>query len=300
MKRPSLVPPLKCQGIKTKLVPAIQGLVEGRPYSRWVEPFCGSCVVALNLQPKKALLCDSNPHIIRFYQELQAGRFRASEVKEFLAEEGFKLKSIGEPHYYAIRERFNATPTSLDFLFLNRSCFNGIIRFNRSGKFNVPYCHKPERFAAAYVTKIANQVRRIAQVLDSADWTFAVSDFRDTLKKTRPGDMIYADPPYAGRHADYFNNWSERDEDILASALGATQCDFVLSTWHSNEFRTNQAIEQIWNRDGFNILCREHFYHVGASENLRHPMIEAFVANFPLGEEEPKHIPHEQSTLFTY
>ena len=47
MNRPTLVPPLKCQGIKTKLVPAIQRIAESRDFSRWVEPFCGSCVVAV-------------------------------------------------------------------------------------------------------------------------------------------------------------------------------------------------------------------------------------------------------------
>lgn len=298
MNRPPLVPPLKCQGIKTKLVPAIQRIAGSRDFSRWVEPFCGSCVVALNIQPKKALLCDTNPHIIRLYQEIQSGRITAAGVKAFLTDEGAKLKSQGEPYYYIVRERFNATPSSLDFLFLNRSCFNGVIRFNRSGKFNVPYCHKPERFAQAYVTKITNQVRQIAQVVGAADWTFAVRDFRDTLAATEAGDFVYVDPPYAGRHVDYFNSWSDEDEDALASRLSSVPCDFVLSTWHSNEFRTNTAIERSWSKPGFSILTREHFYHVGPSEDLRHPMVEALISNFPMTEDETECPPAEQPSLF--
>ncbi len=298
MNRPTLVPPLKCQGIKTKLVPAIQRIAESRVFSRWVEPFCGSCVVALNIQPKKALLCDTNPHIIRLYHDIQSGRITAAGVKAFLTDEGAKLKSQGEPYYYIVRERFNATPSSLDFLFLNRSCFNGVIRFNRSGKFNVPYCHKPERFAQAYVTKITNQVRQIAQVVGAADWAFAVSDFRDTLAATEAGDFVYVDPPYAGRHVDYFNSWSDEDEDALASRLSLVPCDFVLSTWHSNEFRTNAAIERSWRKPGFSILTREHFYHVGPSEDLRHPMVEALISNFPMTEDETECPPAEQPSLF--
>src|SRR5277367_2448848 len=127
MSRPPLVPPLKCQGIKTKLVTTIQKVAAARSFSRWVEPFCGSCVVALNVQPKKALLCDTNPHIIQLYRDIQSGRITATSVKSFLTEEGVKLKSQGEPYYYIVRERFNATPTSLDFLFLNRSYFNGVM-----------------------------------------------------------------------------------------------------------------------------------------------------------------------------
>lgn len=298
MTRPTLVPPLKCQGIKTKLVPTIQGIATGRQFSRWVEPFCGSCVVALNVQPKRALLCDTNPHIIQLYRDIQSGRITPASVKSFLTEEGVKLKSQGEPYYYIVRERFNATPTSLDFLFLNRSCFNGVMRFNRSGKFNVPYCHKPERFAQAYVTKITNQVRQIAQVVGAADWTFEVRGFRDTLAQTEAGDFVYADPPYAGRHVDYFNSWSDADEDTLASQLSSAPCDFLLSTWHSNEFRTNSAIERNWSEPRFHLLTREHFYHVGSTEDLRHPMIEALITNFPAVAAQPEAVKAEQFAFF--
>ena len=181
MNSPPLIPPLKCQGIKTRLAGEIRSLARTQRFERWVEPFCGSCVVALNIQPKKALLSDSNLHIIRLYQEIQNGGLTPAEAKSFLVEQGEKLRAGGETYYYAVRERFNAEPTSLDFLFLNRSCFNGVMRFNRSGKFNVPYCHKPERFAQAYVTKITNQIRRISEVISACDWTFAVADFRQAL-----------------------------------------------------------------------------------------------------------------------
>ncbi len=298
MIRPPMVPPLKCQGIKTKLTPLIQEIAASQKFTRWVEPFCGSCVVALNVQPKKALLCDTNVHIIRLYQDIQSERINADHVKAFLAQEGEKLRTQGEPFYYEVRARFNASPSSLDFLFLNRSCFNGVIRFNRKGKFNVPYCHKPERFAQSYVTKITNQVRQIAQVIRYSDWTFEVNDFRNTLDKAGPEDFIYADPPYAGRHADYFNSWSDEDENVLSEKLGSAPCPFVLSTWHSNEFRKNEAITRVWNAPRFSIKTRSHFYHVGPSESLRHPMIEAFISNFPIIDEPVKPRPIETPSLF--
>jgi DNA adenine methylase len=298
MTQPPLVPPLKCQGIKTKLVGEISAVAATRNFNRWVEPFCGSGVVALNVQPKKALLSDSNIHIIRLYQEIQSGRLTVATAKSFLVEEGDKLRKEGEPYYYKVRERFNTCPTSLDFLFLNRSCFNGVMRFNRSGKFNVPYGHKPERFAQAYVTKIINQIRRISEVISSCDWTFAPADFRQTLESARPDDLIYVDPPYAGRHVDYFNSWSEADEIDLARLLKQLPCGFILSTWHSNEFRKNALIEQNWNDPRFHVSLREHFYHVGSSENLRHPMIEALITNFPVHTLQPKAEEMEQLAFF--
>lgn len=295
---PPLVPPLKCQGIKTKLVGEIRRLAQTQEFDRWVEPFCGSCVVALNVQPKKALLCDSNIHIIRLYQDIQNGKVTAASAKAFLTEEGEKLRTRGEDYYYSVRERFNATPGSLDFLFLNRSCFNGVIRFNRNGRFNVPYGHKPERFAQAYVTKIVNQIRRIEEVISVSDWTFATTDFRQTLADVQPGDLVYTDPPYAGRHVDYFNSWSDTDESSLAEMLKSLPCGFILSTWHSNEFRTNLSIQQNWQDSRFHMLTRSHYYHVGSTEDLRHPMIEALITNFSAETAEMKEPEREQMAFF--
>lgn len=282
MKTPPLVPPLKCQGIKTKLASQIRQLAETRSYLRWVEPFCGSCVVPFNIQPDRALLCDSNIHIIRLYQNIQQRKLTPAIAKAFLVEEGEQLSMKGEAHYYEVRDRFNTRPSSLDFLFLNRSCFNGVMRFNRQGRFNVPYGHKPNRFSQAYVTKITNQIRRIAEVISTHDWAFAAVDFRHTLGQASQGDLFYVDPPYAGRHVDYFNSWSESDENDLAARLKTLPCSFILSTWHSNEFRKNSLLEQNWNDPAFHVMLRKHFYHVGSSEDLRHPMVEALITNFPI------------------
>jgi DNA adenine methylase len=287
LSTPPLVPPLKCQGIKTKLVGEIRRLAATHSFKRWVEPFCGSCVVALNVQPERASLCDSNVHIIQLYQDIQAGRVTPGLVQEFLHGEGEKLRAGGETFYYTVRERFNARPSSLDFLFLNRSCFNGVMRFNRKGGFNVPYCHKKDRFAQAYVTKITNQIKRIADMVAMREWTFASADFRETLENVGSADFVYADPPYAGRHVDYFNSWSEDDEEDLARLLKALPCKFILSTWHSNEFRTNAMIAKNWNGPGIHVLTREHFYHVGSSEDLRHPMVEALITNFAVVPDDP-------------
>jgi DNA adenine methylase len=298
MTLPPLVPPLKCQGIKTKLVGEINRIAQTQAFNRWVEPFCGSGVVALNVQPKAALLADSNVHIIRLYQEIQSGALTPVSAKAFLVAEGEKLHAGGEAYYYTVRERFNAQPTSLDFLFLNRSCFNGVMRFNRQGKFNVPYGHKPERFAQAYVTKITNQIRRISEVIGACDWTLTPADFRQTLAAATSDDLVYADPPYAGRHVDYFNSWSESDETELGGLLKQLPCRFILSTWHSNEFRTNAMIERTWNDPRFHILTREHFYHVGSTEDLRHPMIEALITNFPVQAAQPEPEETEQMAFF--
>jgi DNA adenine methylase len=275
-----LVPPIKCQGIKTKIVRAIRSLYPGDTRGRWIEPFCGSCVVPFNVRPDRALLCDSNEHIIRFYVDIQSGEVSSGSVREYLCEQGARLRRNGEDVYYEIRDQFNREPNSLAFVFLNRACFNGVMRFNRKGKFNVPFCRKPERFARAYITKIANQVSMCARILRSVEWVFQVADFRESLAHATQNDFVYSDPPYIGRHVDYFNSWSETDEGDLVAALKGLPCRFILSTWYRNKYRENAHVDRDWCGEQFTINTFEHFYHVGPTEELRNSMTEALVSNF--------------------
>ena len=171
------VPPIKTQGIKTKLVPFILSNVKIDAETRYVEPFMGSGVVLFNIGMKNALAADLNPYVIDFYKSIQDNSITPDMVKEFLTCEGEKLKKNGASHYYEIRDRFNMDHDPLDFLFLSRSCFNGLMRFNRNKKYNVPFCKKPERFAKAYVTKITNQVRYVKDVIKK-NWEFVASDWR--------------------------------------------------------------------------------------------------------------------------
>lgn len=176
------VPPLKCQRIKTHLVEWIFDQVSLPENGKWIEPFMGSGVVVFNVRPAKAIFADTNLHIINLYNAIKSGEITPGIAKEFLEKEGALLREKGQSHYYEIRERFNETGKSLDLLFLNRSSFNGVMRFNKNGKFNVPFGHKPERFSQAYVTKIINQIRQVSQALSVYDWQFICADFAKRLR----------------------------------------------------------------------------------------------------------------------
>ena len=272
------VPPIKCQGIKTKLVDWILDQVNLDDDACWIEPFMGSGVVGFNLRPKHAVFADENPHLINFYRAIQSDEITSTKAKAFLESEGAKLSKDGQSYFNAVRTRFNQNGSPWDFLFLNRSCFNGIIRFNSKGGFNTPYGHKPERFAQAYVTKIINQIDYVSKAMRTCDWKFVCADFRDVIGRATKGDLVYCDPPYLGRHVDYFDSWGEDDEQDLARLLLKTKARFVISTWHSNQYRQNTALEKYWG--GFATLTREHFYHVGGKVENRNPMLEALVMNF--------------------
>lgn len=272
------VPPIKIQGIKTKLVELISDNIYMNEDSIWYEPFMGSGVVGINLAPRRAVFSDTNPHTIALYNAIKAGKITSYSVREYLEYEGAQLAQKDDEHYYYIRDRFNEKHDPLDFLFLNRSCFNGMIRFNRYYKFNVPYGHKPERFAKAYVTKIVNQVKHLETILPENEWEFICCSFEETIAKATQNDFIYCDPPYIGRHVDYYDSWDEEHEIALRDALFASEAKFMLSTWDENKYRKNEYIDTIW--QGCHKITKEHFYHVGAKESNRNSMMEALLTNY--------------------
>lgn len=289
-RKPSkvIVPPLKIQGIKTKLVTFIMSNIVWEGKGRWIEPFLGSGVVLFNVQPQRALVSDINPHIIEFYKGIYTGEITASRVRAHLETEGRKLSRFGEEYYYEVRRRFNELHDPLDFLFLNRSSFNGVVRFNSKGEFNVPFCRKPDRFRGAYITKIVNQVKAIQEIMRGKEWEFRVASWQEILPLARADDFVYMDPPYVGRHADYYTRWTDQDAIELAQKSRSLPCGFALSMWKENKYRKNYHL-YLWSE--FTVeRAFAHFYHVGATESLRNSMIEVLLVKkgyeVPLETEE--------------
>ncbi len=291
------IPPIKIQGIKTKIVPLIRENVCLSEESVWIEPFMGSGVVGFNIAPYNAVFADINPHIIAFYNQIKEGSITSCCVRSFLEKEGAILSGNGEAYYYEVRERFNQEHDPLDFLFLNRSCFNGMIRFNKELKFNVPYGHKPQRFSKAYITKIVNQVAHVEQLIQNNNWSFLCQSFEQTIEMADDNSFIYCDPPYIGRHVDYYDSWNEEAEISLCKALKSSNAKFMLSTWEHSAYRENEYIEKIW--PFCNKITQEHFYHVGAKEVNRRPIIEALLTNYITTGKENK-LDNCNNQLFLY
>lgn len=283
-----IVPPIKSQGIKTKLIPWIKDLVIlANQKGKWIEPFLGTGVVSFNSGYKKAILNDTNPHIIGFYKGIQDNTISVPLMKQYLEEEGkllSKAENNGYEHYLKVRSRFNSGEfSSYDFIFLSRAGFNGMMRFGSKGNWNIPFCKKPDRFAQAYITKITNQVATVSQIIQpEPNWTFYNKSFADIIPLATESDIIYCDPPYYGRHVDYYNGWSEQDEELLFNLLSETKAKFILSTWHHNDWRENEMINKLWNK--FNIVTKDHFYHNGGNIENRRTVVEALVCNFDIDQ----------------
>lgn len=291
------VPPLKIQGIKTKLVPTIKEFVILDNDTLWIEPFMGSGVVGFNIAPYNAIFADTNPHIINFYKQIQNGVITPYIVRSFLENEGKELIKGDNDYYLYVRERFNKEHNPLDFLFLNRSCFNGMMRFNKNNAFNVPYGHKPERFAKAYITKIANQVEYVATKIKNNNWNFVCQSFEKTISLADSNSFIYCDPPYIGRHVDYYDSWNEQNEYTLCEYLVKSNAKFMVSTWEHTKYRENEYLKKVW---GFcDKKTKEHFYHIGAKETNRNSVTEALLMNYtPFADSNKVAKENEQLSLF--
>lgn len=273
-----LVPPLKIQGIKTKLVPFIRTNISLNNNTIYYEPFMGSGVVGFNLAPKIAYFSDINPYIIDFYQQLQKQTITPIIVREYLTSEGSKLsKTLADnsSYYYDVRKRFNQDHNPLDFLFLQRANYNGLMRFSKNG-YNVPFGKKPNRFTPALITKIVNQVANTQQLILQNNWHFSCQTWQSALAKVANHSFIYLDPPYINRNADYYTKWQAQDaENLVDFFKNRPKLHYALSMWYQNKYRKNEYIYQ-WKGK---IITNEHFYFIGAQEKNRHSMIEALVIN---------------------
>jgi DNA adenine methylase len=213
--RALLRPPLKWAGGKRWQVPFLRPLWEAHAQRRLVEPFCGGLAVALGLAPEKALLNDANAHLIHFYQWLQRG------LRVDLPMEN------DEVLFYAHRDRFNqllrdgmadsAEAAGL-FYYLNRTGFNGLCRFNRSGEFNVPF----GRYARIGYTRDFSSYRNVV-----GEWKFTNVDVEAVpLKRS---DFVYADPPYDVEFTTYSKGgFSWTDQERTAVSLAAHPGPVVL------------------------------------------------------------------------
>lgn len=278
-----IIAPIKIQGKKTKLVPYILDNITLDENTIWVEPFLGSGEVLFNVNPNKAIVSDNNKLIIDFYTKIQKKEITSEIVKSFLEIHGKKLQEGGEEYYYKIREEFNKTLDPLYFIFLNRSCFNGIIRFNSKNEFNVPFCKKDNRFSKSYITKIVNQVKKIEEILLSHgdNWKFVCCDWKDTFNKyhNKKNVFFYFDPPYINRYSDYFNKWEEKENTDFFDTIKNSKSNFILSNWYSNSFRKNNALIDTFENGKFDIIKINHYYHVGGKELNRNPIIECLIKN---------------------
>lgn len=227
-------PPLKWAGGKRWLVSHVAPLWEKHKQRRYVEPFCGGLAVALGLQPRRALLNDVNPHLVNFYRHLQTGLKLTVAMR------------YDKKLFYQHRDRFNALirnggaksdEAAQLFYYLNRTGYNGLCRFNKSGEFNVPF---------GTYTRVNYDVDFSDYPSALKQWTFTSVDVEKVpLKK---GDFVYADPPYDVEFTTYSSGGFSWDDQVrTAERLAKHDGPVVISN------QATPRIVELYERLGFEL-----------------------------------------------
>ena len=231
---PTIVTPpkpfVKWVGGKSQL---LSELVERVPddFGRYYEPFAGGGALFFRLQPDRACLTDINPDLVNLYTVIR------DQVEELIEDLG---QHVYEKNYFYQVRGVDRTPeyatwTNVQrasrFVYLNKTCYNGLYRVNSKGQFNAPF----GRYTSPTILD-ANNLRACHAALQKA--VIGVADFHTVRRRIRANDFVYFDPPYAPLSAtSKFTSYTKTGFDVdmqyalrdLCRALDKRSVRFMLS-----------------------------------------------------------------------
>jgi DNA adenine methylase len=203
-------PFLRWAGSKQKLLPRLSEALP-KSFGCYFEPFLGAGALFFHLQPEKAVLSDVSGELIGTWAVV---RDNVDAVVKYL--QPLKPDKL---LYYKIRENRsnNKVTRASEFIYLNKTCWNGLYRVNAQGKFNVPY-GAPR---SDYIFDEMN-LRGCAKLLSQEGIQIKNCDFSIAVESAEQGDLVYFDPPYVTKHNNNgFRDWNENlfswaDQERLA------------------------------------------------------------------------------------
>lgn len=265
-----VVPFVNWAGGKSQLLPQMKPYFpKGHEYDRYIEPFVGGGIVFLTLQPPKAILADSNEELMNCYQVVR------DDVETLTKALPRHIRS--REYYYELRQQ---DPNSMGqiaratrFIYLNKTCFNGIYRVNSRGQFNVPY---GDRKARIYVEQ---NLREISLRLRNVE--LAAQSYERPLGRAQSGDFIYLDPPYCplsktANFAKYTSKpFGEEDQTRLAKEferLTGVGCKIMLSN------SDTALIRELYAQYHLKTLVARRY--INCNGNGRKPITELLIMNY--------------------
>lgn len=228
----------------------------------YVEPFFGGGAVFFHLQPAKAVVSDVHKELVDFYNALKVGR--GSDIHTFLKEH-----PNDEDTYYKVRDHFKVE-TALDnakrFYYLRKTCFRGMLRYNRDGKFNIPY----GRYKTYNFDELLDE--KYQRVFDGTD---VRNDSFETIFEMcdDPKNFIFLDPPYDSEFTDYgYCSFGKDEHRRLANCFkqSKARCMMVIGkTPFIEELYDGYIKKEYYKKYAFKI----HSNRVGDEINKTHVVI---------------------------
>ena len=213
-KNPVLKPYLKWAGGKRQILPEIRKHLPQDYQNRvYHEPFVGAGALLFDLQPKKAVINDTNSDLILTYRAIK------DHIEELICLLKEHQRQNSKEYYYGIRaldreenyKTFSPVEKAARLIYLNRICYNGLYRVNAQGYFNVPY----GRYKNPHVCE-EDLLRSCHQYLNSADIVILNTDFEEAVSKAENNSFVYFDPPYHSSAKTGFNAYQAGGFDEAA------------------------------------------------------------------------------------
>ena len=263
-------PFIKWAGGKSQLLPILRKMLPSS-FKRYFEPFLGGGALFFDLGPSSAILSDTNEELINCYQVVKTSpQSLISALSKFKSNEKdfYKIRAL-DPTQLSKKER------ATRFLYLNKTCFNGLYRVNKRGRFNTPFGHfKNVNLVDEENLFGASDLLQFAEV--------RCMDYHQLLMvKATHGDFVYLDPPYLpiSKYSDFKrytkNFFYEEDHVRLASLfkiLNRRGCKILLSNSY------HPRVVNLY--EGFNMRVVEAARFINCKGDKRGTVKELLVSNF--------------------
>ncbi len=233
LSRPAAAPFVKWAGGKSQLLPRIDAHIP--QFTKYFEPFLGGGALFFHLASRlqfAAYLSDANDELVNVYNAVK------NDVEGLIAllkRHEREYRKAPAEYYYRLRsaQSDGSMEAAGRFIALNKTCYNGLYRVNRSGAFNVPI----GRYRNPTICD-REQLRNASAALNYSHARIVACDYKQAFRKAREGDFVYIDPPFnplstTAHFVDYTKNgFGERDQIELAQAfreLDSKGCKVLLS-----------------------------------------------------------------------
>jgi len=267
---------LKWPGGKRWLISKYHDLLP-KQYNRYIEPFVGGGSVFFSLSPTNALISDINPELINMYVVM---RDNPDDLKQILLQHH---RNHSEGYYYEIRGIIPAdnVEQAARFLYLNRTCFNGMYRVNRDGMFNVPIGTKSN--CIYDIDKFTDYSKSLSNI------QIVVSDFSPIIREAYPRDLVFVDPPYTIAHnQNSFIKYNERlftwadQERLINDLCHARDNNAIVIATNANY----HLISEMYNDHGFYTTVIHRYSSISGRIDRRGIQEELLITSMPIVLEE--------------
>lgn len=194
----------------------------------YYEPFCGGCSVVRTLiesdiKVKRYVCSDMNSDLINLWKEIkehpQQVSLHYNILWSILNKDDDRVRK--RDYFETVRERLNTTHNPLDFMFIMRTCTNGMPRYNAKGEFNNSFHLNRNGINPSTLAKI---VKEWSELLNRYDVQFIACDYAEI--EPNEGDFVYLDPPYANTNAMYHGAF---DNKRMFEWMRTLKCGYALS-----------------------------------------------------------------------